>query len=974
MKIPYQTAVPSGAYVSGQVNQFLLGHTSQVMWPVEAQPVSLGALSTGFDVFPILGQNTYTALAMAQQFTAPTGYTTLQRIILLAPSADTFNIGSGGDVIVSLQAASGSVPSGVPLAECYLPAEWMGTNNLPIPLFYSGLVAGNVYFVVFQTAVSCVPGYDCFKLWKSNAANGAFTGVYNNDWTWTTQAYGYAIELLFPTTGSAAYPMVSNTSDVIGTMPSRAVSFSAAATENGVNQWTTMMQYTMKSQNSPINMLCRNDSYAPLNTGTWTAQTNCTIAQVTPTSGSAIQMTQVGSSGYMDMTTGLETKNILSANDSSFEGGIGTWACGNATLTQSTDFALNGAHSLKIAGNWWDTSLSGLSPTAWWKLADAAGSATVVDQEGSNAYPGTINGTVTLAEAGPFPGIPADTSALFDGSTGYITTTYNPTATAVSVGCWFKRNATQSGNPRLLDNDHTGADNKGFELFLNSGTTPEVDFGNGTAFGQVLSPTAITDTNWHFVCATWDGTTVTLYVDGASVASVAFSGSMVAGSTGVWVAAGVYSADYFAGEIAQAFVCATTAYSAAQIQALYYQTLIAQTPNSANPPTYPVQSGLPYTALMSARSDLGQAVMHSRLEFSSGSPTAPSYTAVASPDATPPANSWVQMPVSGTTPANAIGADVALQVGLPMTETVYIDEVALYQSAAPVNLVPDTSDLSTWTIGNGTSWSIAPSPLGGKEWRILGNGVGQDFRVFSQAFYLPAGTYTASAYIDSTYTTGGGADLQVLTPPWAAPSYLIVSQVSGAKGTVSGTFTLSSAAPVIFGFQVVNSVTVENGQYVTFAQPQLVLGSTAPPYTAGMDWYIGPQSNNLGYPVIPGKYYSAYFDFWAVTTDRFCYGVVDVHASDGTWITSYPSIAVTDTVNGPSLNAQVVFSAPTNAAWARLRAAVTGAAAGEQHNVSNVIFAQYDGPILWSWPGQVTASVTTFSFDVNGNLTSTVTT
>ena len=79
-----------------------------------------------------------------------------------------------------------------------------------------------------------------------------------------------------------------------------------------------------------------------------------------------------------------------------------------------------------------DATLYADQPAIWLKLADATGSGTVQDFSG-NGNTGTVAGGVTLGETGPITVMPLDTSALFNGSSGKITTTYNPADNGVAV-------------------------------------------------------------------------------------------------------------------------------------------------------------------------------------------------------------------------------------------------------------------------------------------------------------------------------------------------------------------------------------------------------------------------------------------------------------------------------------------------------------------------------------------------------------
>ena len=219
------------------------------------------------------------------------------------------------------------------------------------------------------------------------------------------------------------------------------------------------------------------------------------------------------------------------------------------------------------AGNY-DAAVRAASPQAWWKLADTAGSTTAADSSG-NGHPGTPS-SVTFGNASQ--AVPGNTSASFpSASSAHILTGYNPALyQGVTVEAWVNLNSlSQSGNPRILANSHTDVDDAGFELML-SGTTPQVWFGNGTLTNHVTAGSPLASTGWTHLAGTWDGTTVTLYVNGVSQGTAALAGDMPAGTasgTGIGYNP-AYSGDYINGLLAECAVY-SGALTAAQVLAHY---------------------------------------------------------------------------------------------------------------------------------------------------------------------------------------------------------------------------------------------------------------------------------------------------------------------------------------------------------------------------------------------------------------------
>jgi hypothetical protein len=215
-----------------------------------------------------------------------------------------------------------------------------------------------------------------------------------------------------------------------------------------------------------------------------------------------------------------------------------------------------------------DAYLRSLGPLAWWKLEDPVGSPTAADSSG-NGYTGTVNGGVTFGQPGPVAG---HTAALFDGTSGHINTTLNPTG-SISVLTWLNlAGLSQSGDPRIVSNDHTDIDNRGFELFYDlagAGGVPTFYVGNGTGASAAVGPTALPTSGWLMLVGTYDEATIRIYLGGVLVASQAFAGAMAAGNDGIAIGYDPgYSGDYFNGSIAEVAIFGY-ALSAAQVRGLW---------------------------------------------------------------------------------------------------------------------------------------------------------------------------------------------------------------------------------------------------------------------------------------------------------------------------------------------------------------------------------------------------------------------
>lgn len=273
MTLLWQAATPGQATLSGHANQFLIGHSSTLNYGGSAVNTIPGLSGTADQ----LGSG-----ALAFAFTV--GSTTSLTHINLALGA----IGAGADALVSLQAQSGSVPSGTPLVAAVVPAEWLASgvqsaaSAWNIPLNYT-LAALTQYYIVVQPGSALLgsgayaqgaAGVDDVELTRSTAGSGALT--YNpSTSTWTAQSYGYGAYLY----GGVSGVLVGLADDpnplVAFTLPSKV----SAYNYNSNSQITGAYEWTMRSLGATFNMLCRDDASFESGLGTWVAQTNCAIAQ-----------------------------------------------------------------------------------------------------------------------------------------------------------------------------------------------------------------------------------------------------------------------------------------------------------------------------------------------------------------------------------------------------------------------------------------------------------------------------------------------------------------------------------------------------------------------------------------------------------------------------------------------------------------------------------------------------------------------
>jgi hypothetical protein len=174
----------------------------------------------------------------------------------------------------------------------------------------------------------------------------------------------------------------------------------------------------------------------------------------------------------------------------------------------------------------------------------------------------------------------------------------------LTIEAWVNVSTLTTGNPRLVANSHTDADHKGIQLAFNGTAGPGapgiVDFalGNGSSMQQITSASALTTGIWTYIAATWDGSTMALYVNGDPQASGAFSGPISNALYPINLGRNpAYNGDYLTGELSLISFY-NRALPAASIARRYQNaTAISTTLYGGGYPTLPGQPLPPYSGI-----------------------------------------------------------------------------------------------------------------------------------------------------------------------------------------------------------------------------------------------------------------------------------------------------------------------------------------------------------------------------------------
>jgi hypothetical protein len=152
------------------------------------------------------------------------------------------------------------------------------------------------------------------------------------------------------------------------------------------------------------------------------------------------------------------------------------------------------------------------SPASYWRLGETGGTS-AADETGRN--PGTYN-NVLLNQPGALT-CDSNSSASFNGVQSYVRVPDSPSldmTSAVTVEFWAKRRTITSTYQVPLGKPGNGQSKfENYAVWLAPSGRYIAYFGNGSTYVAVQTQ-VITDTNWHHVVATYNGSRARIYLDG----------------------------------------------------------------------------------------------------------------------------------------------------------------------------------------------------------------------------------------------------------------------------------------------------------------------------------------------------------------------------------------------------------------------------------------------------------------------------
>jgi hypothetical protein len=215
------------------------------------------------------------------------------------------------------------------------------------------------------------------------------------------------------------------------------------------------------------------------------------------------------------------------------------------------------------------------SPGAYWRLGETSGTS-AADETGAN--PGTYD-SVELNQPGALSS-DGNPSASFDGVQSHVSVPPSPSfdmSSAVTVEFWAKRRTISGTYQVLVGKPGDGhSKNENYAVWLTPSNKYTAYFGNGASVVAVQTP-AILDTNWHYVVATNDGSTVKIYLDGVLKQTTFTTLSLTPNSQPLNLGRGNGNRYFFNGSLDEVAVY-PNALSAGSVQAHYNRAISSGAP------------------------------------------------------------------------------------------------------------------------------------------------------------------------------------------------------------------------------------------------------------------------------------------------------------------------------------------------------------------------------------------------------------
>ncbi|MBX3032966.1 MAG: fibronectin type III domain-containing protein [Bdellovibrionaceae bacterium] len=384
----------------------------------------------------------------------------------------------------------------------------------------------------------------------------------------------------------------------------------------------------------------------------------------------------------------------------------------------------------------WAPQWSGL--VGYWKLNEAAGSASAADSSSGGAGTGSLAGTYTRGVDGQLK-----LATMFDGSTGYISV---PTSNAIkaafpfTLSAWVKpaANGSSAGAGIISTDQYDNGVYYGASMRLSNTNTVYLTYGNGGAAGPASHYTGVSSVTiqngvWtHLVGVFSTANSFVLYINGQA-ASLTYSGTASSidystgpsfiGSTTSASNAGNGAGRYFNGTIDEASIW-NVGLNSTQVQTIYQRQSAKYSGLLQSRVMDAWTSAQPWTTL----SPITTLPFYKELPGSSGSESSTDYSSVGGSLTNSLVGLWHLNESAGTSGAGSVLDKSAVASpnngtpngGVTFGATGVLGGSAAFDGTSGYITISDSSTIKDYTTGDSVSlsaWARRTGPSTG--WRAL---------------------------------------------------------------------------------------------------------------------------------------------------------------------------------------------------------------------------------------------------------------
>ena len=237
--------------------------------------------------------------------------------------------------------------------------------------------------------------------------------------------------------------------------------------------------------------------------------------------------TTISGNVIKDSGTGVLNKIDFGSSNTSISGNVDFTGITVTPGTSTINLTGTGTTgTIKTAGNALNNLTLNNGLVGYWKMDEGTGT-TIIDSS-TNSNTGTLtNGPNWSSDTKNPSYYGSDPRSLsFDGIDDLVGLPSISNISYPTIGTWIKTTQAPTDNTQIIQRDDPYG--RVWQFRMNSSGFLETIFFNTSQIpGFATSTTTrINDGNWHYIAATWDGTTIKNYIDGVVDGTGSFSGSL----------------------------------------------------------------------------------------------------------------------------------------------------------------------------------------------------------------------------------------------------------------------------------------------------------------------------------------------------------------------------------------------------------------------------------------------------------------